>query len=136
MPAATQTLLDDAVVDIDAWLADEVETAFAEQESTAFVTGNGVSRPRGFLSLRHSWRTAAWVPGKLGTVATGVAGAFAAANPSDVLFDLVYALRAGYRQNATFVMNRQPAEHDPQVQGRGRQLPVAAARSPPTAPRP
>src|SRR5690606_36471240 len=32
MPAATQTLLDDAVVDIDAWLAEEVETAFAEQE--------------------------------------------------------------------------------------------------------
>ncbi|MCK2057113.1 phage major capsid protein [Methylobacterium sp. 37f] len=105
MPAATQTLLDDAIVDIDAWLADEVETAFAEQESTAFVTGNGVSRPRGFLSYETVANTA-WVPGKLGTVSTGVAGAFPAANPSDVLFDLVYALRAGYRQNATFVMNR------------------------------
>ncbi|MGC0727522.1 phage major capsid protein, partial [Escherichia coli] len=29
MPAATQTLLDDAVVDLDAWLSAEVETAFA-----------------------------------------------------------------------------------------------------------
>jgi HK97 family phage major capsid protein len=105
MPAATQTLLDDAVVDIDAWLADEVETAFAEQEGTAFVTGNGVSRPRGFLSY-DTVANAAWVPGKLGFVATGAAGAFPAANPADVLFDLVYALRAGYRQNAGFVMNR------------------------------
>lgn len=105
MPAATQTLLDDAVVDIDAWLADEVESAFAEQEGTAFVTGNGVSRPRGFLTYELVANTA-WVPGKIGTVATGVSGGFAAANPSDVLFDLVYALRAGYRQNATFVMNR------------------------------
>ncbi len=105
MPAATQTLLDDAVVDIDSWLADEVETTFAEQEGTAFVTGNGVSRPRGFLTYDTVANTA-WVPGKLGTVATGVSGGFAAANPSDVLFDLVYGLRAGYRQNATFVMNR------------------------------
>ena len=32
MPSATQTLLDDAVVDIEAWIADEVETVFAEQE--------------------------------------------------------------------------------------------------------
>ncbi|MBO1019093.1 phage major capsid protein [Methylobacterium sp. SD274] len=105
MPAATQTLLDDAIVDIDAWLVDEVETAFAEQESVAFVTGNGVSRPRGFLSVDNV-ENSAWVPGKLGFVATGAAGAFPSANPSDVLFDLVYALRAGYRQNASFVMNR------------------------------
>jgi HK97 family phage major capsid protein len=105
MPAATQTLLDDTVVDLDAWLADEVETTFAEQEGTAFVTGNGVSRPRGFLSY-DTVANAAWVPGKLGFVATGAAGAFPAANPADVLFDLVYGLRAGYRQNAGFVMNR------------------------------
>ncbi|MGU3361106.1 phage major capsid protein [Methylobacterium sp. M6A4_1b] len=105
MPAATQTLLDDAIVDIDSWLADEVETTFAEQEGIAFVTGNGSSRPRGFLTYDLVANTA-WVPGKIGTVSTGAAGAFPAANPSDVLFDLVYGLRAGYRQNAAFVMNR------------------------------
>ncbi|MFK5595848.1 phage major capsid protein [Methylobacterium sp. HMF5984] len=105
MPAATQTLLDDAVVDIDAWLADEVETAFSEQESVAFVTGNGVSRPRGFLSY-DTVGNDAWVPGKIGIVGTGTAGAFPAANPADVLFDLVYGLKAGYRQNAGFVMSR------------------------------
>ncbi|GJD96503.1 phage major capsid protein [Methylobacterium iners] len=105
MAAATQTLLDDAIVDIDAWVADEVETAFAEQEGTAFVTGNGISRPRGLLSYDTVAETE-WVPGKLGHVATGAAGAFPALNPADVLYDLVYALRAGYRQNAAFVMNR------------------------------
>ncbi|WP_375466308.1 phage major capsid protein [uncultured Methylobacterium sp.] len=105
MPAATQTLLDDAVVDIDAWLADEVETAFSEQEGVAFVTGNGLSRPRGFLSY-DTVANDAWTPGRLGLVATGAAGAFAVANPADALFDLVYALKAGYRQNAGFVMNR------------------------------
>ncbi|MER2266526.1 phage major capsid protein [Methylobacterium oxalidis] len=105
MPAATQTLLDDAVVDIDAWLADEVETAFAEQEGAAFVSGNGVSRPKGFLAADTVANTA-WVPGKIGFVGTGVSAGFPAANPSDVLFDLVYGLRAAYRQNGTFVMNR------------------------------
>ncbi|MGA4554283.1 phage major capsid protein [Methylorubrum aminovorans] len=105
MPAATQTLLDDAVLDIDAWLAEEVETAFAEQESVAFVTGDGVGRPKGFLSY-DTVANADWEPGKLGFVATGAAGAFPASNPSDVLFDLIYALRAGYRQGASFVMNR------------------------------
>ncbi|CAO4184337.1 phage major capsid protein [Methylorubrum aminovorans] len=105
MPAATQTLLDDAVLDIDAWLAEEVETAFAEQESVAFVTGDGVGRPKGFLSY-DTVANAGWEPGKLGFVATGAAGAFPASDPSDVLFDLIYALRAGYRQGASFVMNR------------------------------
>lgn len=105
MPAATQTLLDDAVLDIDAWLAEEVETAFAEQESVAFVTGNGIGRPKGFLSY-DTVANASWTAGKLGFITTGASGAFAASNPSDVLFDLIYALRAGYRQGASFVMNR------------------------------
>jgi HK97 family phage major capsid protein len=105
MPAATQTLLDDAVVDIEEWLASEVETAFAEQEGIAFVTGNGVGRPKGFLAS-DTVANASWAPGKLGFVGTGASAAFASSNPSDVLFDLVYALRAAYRQNARFVMSR------------------------------
>jgi len=105
MPAATQTLLDDAAVDLDQWIAEEVETAFAEQESVAFVTGDGTTRPQGFLTPTKV-ANSAWEWGKIGYVATGADGAFAAANPSDGLLDLVYALRSGYRRNASFVMNR------------------------------
>ena len=105
MPAATQTLLDDAVVDIGQWIAEEVETAFAEQEGAAFVAGDGINKPKGFLT-EETVDNAAWTWGKLGTVATGAAGAFPASNPSDVLISLVYAVKAGYRQNASFVMNR------------------------------
>lgn len=105
MPAATQTLLDDAVVDIDAWLADEVETAFAEQEGAAFVHGDGVSKPKGFLAAT-TVAESAWEWGKLGFLATGEAGAFPEDDPSDKLVDLIYTLKAGYRQNANFVMNR------------------------------
>jgi HK97 family phage major capsid protein len=105
MPAATQTLLDDAIVDIGQWIADEVDTAFAEQEGSAFVVGDGVNKPKGFLA-EDTVDNGAWTWGKLGFVPTGAAGAFPGANPSDVLISLIYALKAGYRQNASFVMNR------------------------------
>ena len=105
MPAATQTLLDDAIVDIDQWIAEEVESAFAEQEGAAFVTGDGVDKPKGFLAY-PTVADASWSWGNIGVLDTGAAGAFPASNPSDVLVDLVYALKAGYRQNASFVMNR------------------------------
>jgi HK97 family phage major capsid protein len=105
MPAATQTLLDDAVVDVDAWIAAEVETAFAEQEGAAFVAGDGVAKPRGFLAYERV-ANANWSWGRIGTVPTGVAGGFPPQAPADVLIELVHAVKAGYRQNATFVMNR------------------------------
>lgn len=105
MPAATQTLLDDAAVDIEQWIGEEVDTVFAEQEGAAFVNGNGANRPMGLLAYPKS-TVAAWGWGKTAYLPTGVAANFPAANPSDVLVDLVYALRAGYRQNARFLMNR------------------------------
>ncbi|MEZ5851835.1 MAG: phage major capsid protein [Hyphomicrobiaceae bacterium] len=105
MPAATSALLDDAAVDIDEWIAEEVRDAFAEQEGNAFVVGNGVAKPKGFLDYAKV-DNAAWSWGNLGFLATGVSGGFPATGPSDKLIDLVYAVRAGYRANGVFVMNR------------------------------
>ena len=105
MPAATQTLLDDAVIDIEQWVAEEVQAVFAEQESAAFINGDGVNKPKGFLAAPQVANDA-WSWGSLGYVTSGASGAFAASNPSDALVDLIYALKAGYRQNARFVMNR------------------------------
>jgi HK97 family phage major capsid protein len=105
MPAATQTLLDDSAVNIDQWIADEVHATFAEQEGAAFVNGDGVAQPKGFLTY-PTVAQSAWAWGSLGTINTGVAGAFPAVNPADKLVDLVYSVKAGYRANATFVMNR------------------------------
>jgi HK97 family phage major capsid protein len=104
-PAATQALLDDALVDLDEWLASEVEDAFAAQETQAFVTGDGTNKPKGFLGYSivadasHAW-------GDIGYVASGAAGAFAASSPADRLIDLIYAPKAQYRPNGRFVMNR------------------------------
>jgi HK97 family phage major capsid protein len=105
MPAATASFLDDAAVDVGQWIADEVNAAFAAQETTAFVTGDGVNKPKGFLSAT-TVAEASWSWGNLGYIATGAAGALPVSNASDVLIDLVYSLKAGYRQNASWVMNR------------------------------
>ena len=104
MPAATASLIEDGALDIEGWIAAEVEAAFAEQEGAAFVAGAGANKPRGFLDY-PSVDDAVWSWGNLGHIATGAAGAFGT-DPSDRLVELIYALKAGHRQNGRFVMNR------------------------------
>lgn len=103
-PGATQTMLDDASMNIESWLADEVSVEFAEQEGDAFVNGNGVAKPRGVLSYEMV-ANASYAWGKVGFVKTGVADNFHATLPGDNLIDLIHALKRGYRQNATFLTN-------------------------------
>lgn len=105
MPAATAALLDDSAVNIDEWIAAEVESAFAAQEGTAFVIGDGSNKPKGFLDYTAA-AEASWEWGKIGYVVTGASGALPSSHPSDVLVDLIYTLKAGYRANARFVLNR------------------------------
>lgn len=49
-PKATQKILDNAGFDIEGWLMRKVEDKFTRTENTAFVSGNGVAKPTGFLS--------------------------------------------------------------------------------------
>ncbi|HTT98961.1 MAG TPA: phage major capsid protein [Rhizomicrobium sp.] len=105
MPAATQTLLDDSQVDIEQWLADEVQIVFAEQEGAAFVNGDGSNKPTGFLHYT-AVADASWSWGNLGYIASGADGAFASSNPADALINLAYAPKQGYRANGRWVMNR------------------------------
>ena len=105
-PAASQAMLDDAMFDVEAWLGAEIGREFARAEGVAFVSGDGVNKPRGFLSAPNSMlgdKTRAF--GTLQFVASGAAGNFAAVSPEDRLIDLVHALAAPYRQGASWVMN-------------------------------
>ena len=105
-PAATQAMLDDAQFDVEAWLADEIATQFAKAEGTAFVNGDGVDKPRGFLTYTSAIAgDATRAFGQLQYVPTGVAAALPSTNPENKLLDLVHALRAPYRQGAVWVMN-------------------------------
>ncbi len=105
-PSASQAMLDDAMFDVEAWLGAEIGREFARAEGIAFVSGDGVNKPKGFLSALNSALPDATRPfGTLQYVTSGAAGAFGATNPQDKLIDLVHALGASYRQGATWVMN-------------------------------
>ncbi|MEL6280604.1 MAG: phage major capsid protein [Pseudomonadota bacterium] len=103
-PKVSQRLLDDSAFDLEAWLADRISDRFARAENAAFVMGDGVDEPTGFLTA-PAVAEDSWSWGSLGYVPTGEAGGFPSSNPSDALIDLVYTLGARYRRNAVFVMN-------------------------------
>lgn len=106
-PATTQRALDDARLNIEQWLADEVSTEFAEQEGAAFITGNGVNKPRGILGY-DAVANASYTWGKLGFVVTGKADGFlvptASVSPADALISAYYGLKAPYRNGASWMM--------------------------------
>ncbi|MGY3437278.1 MULTISPECIES: phage major capsid protein [unclassified Marinovum] len=105
LPKASQRLLDDAAFDIESWLAGRIAERFARAEAAAFVNGDGVDKPTGFLT--HTVvDNDVWAWDSLGYVATGVDGAL---GNGDAIIDLVYALGATYRANGTFVMNSKTA---------------------------
>jgi HK97 family phage major capsid protein len=105
-PAATQAMLDDAQFDVEAWLASEIASEFAKAEGTAFVNGDGVNKPKGFLTSPTAATTdAVRAFGTLQYVASGAASDLPSTNPQDKLVDMVHSLRAPYRQGAVWVMN-------------------------------
>ncbi|KLE34467.1 phage major capsid protein [Aurantiacibacter luteus] len=104
-PAASQSMLDDAAFDLEAWLASEIAMEFARAEGAAFVKGNGINQPRGFLSAPTSMAgDAVRTFGTLQYIGSGDADGFDAA-PEARLIDLVHTMKAGHRQGASWVMN-------------------------------
>ena len=76
-PNATQQMLDDAEIDLESWLAGEIETAFAVLEGAAFFAGDGsTGRPNGILTYVTGGTNAAAHPlGAIPVVNSGAAAA-------------------------------------------------------------
>ncbi|WP_198174120.1 phage major capsid protein [Mesorhizobium xinjiangense] len=112
-PAATQQMLDDAQINLEQWLAGEVETEFSYQEGLATISGDGTNKPAGFLTFATGGANAATNPlGSIEVLTSAVAGG---GLDSDELIDLIYMLPSAFTQNARWVMNRS-------VQGEVRKL--------------
>ena len=103
MPYATNQMLEDGAINIEAWLAEEAGIAFAVGEGTAFITGDGVNKPRGIADYTPV-ANASYAWGSTGYIASGSAGAWATSDPSNALFNLYHALKPAYRTNATWLM--------------------------------
>lgn len=109
-PFATQQSLDDIFFDVEAWLAAELAEAFGIAEGAAFVSGNGVKKPKGFLDYpTAATADATRAFGTIEHVATGASGAFKTASASvsqaDDLVTAIYKLKAGLRAGASWMIN-------------------------------
>jgi HK97 family phage major capsid protein len=96
-PKASQRLLDDAAVNIEAWLNGKVAEKFARDEATAFVRGNGAGKPKGILDYAD------------GTGFNQVQRVATAANNAldgNDFIDIQAALKEPYQNNATWLMKR------------------------------
>lgn len=104
---ATQNLLDDSRVSIEGEINREFAIAFDSLEGAAFITGDGVDKPRGFLDYTMTTTASyagAW--GEIEFMPTGASGAFNGTDPDDELINAVHAIKKGYRSGATWAMNR------------------------------
>ena len=108
MPSATQKVLDDAVLDLESWLAMKVANKFARVENAAFVNGDGVAKPRGLMTYPMATTADATRPwGTFQYVFTGTSGGFGTTtNGTDKLLDVIYSLKSGYRNSARWFMSR------------------------------
>lgn len=98
-PKATQQLLEDAAIDVEAWLARKVEEKFARMRAVAFISGDGIKKPRGILTY------AAGSAGVRGTIAQ-VASGHATLLTADGLVNLMYSIKDKYLANAVWLMKR------------------------------
>ena len=105
-PQASEESLDDMFFNVEDWLISGASESIAQGEGAAFVLGNGVKKPTGFLAGPAPVATAdaARAFGTLQFIGSGQAAALPSS--PDVFLDMVYALRARYRTNARWVTNR------------------------------
>lgn len=96
-PKATQKLVDDSSIDIEAWLSTKLADVFSRKENAAFVNGDGVGKPRGILTYPSG---TTW--GKIEQINSGSSGAVT----SDSIIKLYYALKEDYATRSSFLMNR------------------------------
>ncbi|MGI9362512.1 MAG: phage major capsid protein, partial [Parasphingorhabdus sp.] len=103
-PAATQGMLDDAVIDVESWLAEEIQTEFALQEGTAFLSGNGTNKPTGILTYVTGAANAAVHP--LGDIKLVNSESASTIGDGDSIIALTDALPNVFAANARFGMSR------------------------------
>jgi HK97 family phage major capsid protein len=100
-PEQSQKFLDDAFVNVEAWLTEKLADKFGRLEATAFVSGNGTGQPKGFMDYADGTGYH-----QIQQVVTGDATLITA----DSLIKLIYSLKSGYKQGAAFLMKRSTLE--------------------------
>jgi HK97 family phage major capsid protein len=96
-------VIEDSSWNLESWALGDVADKFGRLEATGCVSGTGLLQPQGLITATQNTATpSGYVRGKIGTLAT----AGATAITTDELVTLRGYLKAGYRNNATFLLNR------------------------------
>ena len=105
-PQASEESLDDLFFNVEDWLISSASEAMAQGEGAAFVSGNGTKKPTGFLAGPTPVNTvdASRAFGTLQYIASGQAAAMPTS--ADIFYDIIYSLRARYRNNSQWVPNK------------------------------
>lgn len=105
-PQASEESLDDLFFNVEDWLIQSAAETIAAGEGAAFVSGNGTKKPTGFLAGPTPVTTVD-SSRAFGTLQY-VAGGNASTMPTtlDTFLDIIYSLRARYRNNAQWVTNK------------------------------
>lgn len=101
-PPATQKMIDDADFDVEAFLIEEAALEFERAENTAFVLGDGIEKPQGFLTYAGYSGSDDYQPGKIEQIKSGENGKFT----YDGLMDLTGSLKGRYQPNAVLFGKR------------------------------
>ncbi len=105
-PQASEESLDDLFFNVEDWLTSSASESMTVGEGAAFIRGDGVKKPTGILGGPAPVATADATRafGTLQYIASGQAAALP--NNPEVFMDMVYALRARYRNNAQWLTSK------------------------------
>lgn len=101
-PKITMEQIQDSYLDVEAWLQGKLVDKFSRTENTAFVTGTGVGKPRGFLTYADYTSADVYERGKIEQFNLGSSSALT----PDGLIDLQGLLKEKYQANAVWGMKR------------------------------
>ena len=101
-PRMTTEMIEDSYLDVEAWLSRKVADKFARTQNTAFVNGDGVGKPRGFLTYAAAATAGTYERNAITQINMGSAAALNA----DGLIEVQNALKEEYQAGAVFGMKR------------------------------
>jgi HK97 family phage major capsid protein len=102
-PKATESLLEDSEFNLPNWLMTKVSDKFSRTEAAAFISGDGVDKPRGLMTYAEKTASASeYTRGQVGTKVAATASAIT----TDELVDTRALLHTSHRPNAYWGYNR------------------------------
>jgi len=101
-PKVTTKFLDDATINVEGHIADKTNGIFTRIENSSFVTGDGASKPKGFLTYDDYTAAGVYERNKIEQFDSGTNGQIEYAS----LIRLQNGLKSSYQNNAVWMLQR------------------------------